>query len=174
MNTTNEEASASQETKWATCKEVAAEYGCAESTVKRWAKGNKVRKEQQGERQPYLVNPEEIRQVLENTPQVASVFHPKDNTTPTQLPPGSEDEVVETQPEPRADTPDSAPDPASPIRERVTRPQPRRTASKADHRGRTKKPQKLNLATVLNQARRLRLEDKVRLKNELGRLIDAA
>ena len=168
----------SEPTGWLNCKAVAEKFGCSFHTIKSWAKKGEIDAFQKGERAPYFVDPDALEKKLRQSPSVKSIF--QETTEATEAPKASAPNVtppqIESKPEQKTKTPEvvapgqranSPPEKKHRGRSTIPTPGGRRQERKGPGR-------KADYRTLLNQARRLPLGDKVRLRNEISRLIDAA
>ncbi|MBK1835535.1 hypothetical protein [Roseibacillus ishigakijimensis] len=170
INKNEQESPDSQTTEWIDCKAAAEQFDCSVNTIKKWAREKKIQARQDAERKPYFVNVEALAEKLKNSPSVescykASAVEAEPSPVTHHDPPKS---TPETQPDSPATKPEQAPSP------RKQGPQARQSVAKEKEQRRTKKTRKPQLNSVLFQARQLPLADKVRLRNEITRLIDAA
>ncbi|MDQ8192451.1 hypothetical protein [Roseibacillus persicicus] len=157
------------------CKAAADKFDCSVHTIKSWARKGEVESKQEGERQPYFINVKSLEQKLKSSPSVKSIFQTNQEDPPPRPESDSAkaESTAEAQEQPKASK--EAPPAAkseSPRRKKPQENSPRKSPN-SPHRERPKSYHKPNLRRVIDQAKRLPLGDKVRLKNEMGRLIDA-
>lgn len=176
MKKEKEESVDSPTSEYIDCKTAAEKYDCSIHTVKNWARKKEVESQQQGERQPYFINADALEQKLKSSPTVKSIFQTALDDAVAAPKPISEKAISTSEPQEQREKmrDESAPFQSESHHRRKSAQDSPRRASRSQPRSQDKTRRKSDLRQVIQLAKRLPLADKVRLKNEMSRLIDAA